>query len=173
MFSFLKVKSEQILKSLLYTNQLGEKYLVITRGNDQVNEAKLKKLLKEEVFLDEKSNDKIGYLGPVDSELGKIIADIEATKLLNAVAGASKIGFHLLNVNYNRDWKATLTGDIRSVNDGESCPKCNKELKVDIGMEIGHTFALQDRYTKVLEANFVESMSLCSIIYQVYLHHEK
>ena len=153
----LNVPTHEILKSLIYTNMQGKKYLVVLRGSDVVVDAKLKKLLNDEVFLDEKTNTKVGFLGPVNSEFDFIIADQEATNVVNAVAGANQNEHHLLHVNYLRDWKASLVGDIRSVNDGDLCPKCQEKIKTDIGMEIGHTFALQDRYTKVLNANFVQS----------------
>lgn len=154
--NFMATPPDKILKSLIYTNEKGRKYLIVSKGSDTIVDAKLKKLINDEVFLEEKSNDKIGYLGPVQSEY-QIIADQEAIKIINAIAGAGIVGKHLKNVNYERDWKASLVGDIRSVNDGDLCPRCQGELKTDIGMELGHTFALNDRYTKVLEANFVES----------------
>jgi prolyl-tRNA synthetase len=155
--TFLDIRPNKILKSLIYTNEQGKKYLIVLRGSDTIVDAKLKKLINDEVFLDEKSNEMIGYLGPVNTEFESIIADSEAVKIVNAIAGAGQSNQHLKNVNYLRDWKANLIGDIRSVNDNDLCPKCHGKLKTDIGMELGHTFALHDRYTKVLDANFVES----------------
>ncbi|MBA4318887.1 MAG: proline--tRNA ligase [Flavobacterium sp.] len=162
--AFLKIPPDRILKSLLYTNEDGKKYLVVVRGSDSIVDAKLKKLLGDEVALDEKTNNKIGFLGPVNSEFETIIADFEAVNIINATSGACEINQHLLNVNYERDWKATLIGDIRSVNDNDLCPKCQGKLKTDIGMEIGHTFALHDRYTKVLDASYVGSNGSIQLI---------
>jgi prolyl-tRNA synthetase len=154
--NFMNTSPDKILKSLIYSNEKGKKYLIVSRGSDTIVDAKLKKLINDEVFLEERSNEKIGYLGPVKTEY-QIIADNEAIKIINAIAGAGEIDQHLKNVNYERDWKASLVGDIRSVNDNDLCPRCQGKLKTDVGMELGHTFALNDRYTKVLEANFVES----------------
>ncbi len=41
----------------------------------------------------------------------------------NMVCGANKLDYHLRNVAPGRDFTWTLAADIRSVNEGEGCPK--------------------------------------------------
>ncbi len=69
----------------------------------------------------------------------------------NLVCGANKLDYHLRNVTPGRDFTWTLIADIRSVNEGESCPKegCAGKLVVGKAVEVGHIFKLGYKYTRV------------------------
>lgn len=162
--AFLKLPAEKFLKTLLYQNEARKRLYVVLRGDDTVSEAKLKKFLGEEVTLIE-SDPLIGYIGPVDVPPDQIIADRLAVRLINAVTGASAIHYHLRNVNYHRDWQAGRIEDIRELKAGDPCPKCKQGVEIANGLELGHTFLLNDRYTKPLEANFVDESGVLQPIW--------
>jgi prolyl-tRNA synthetase len=154
--SFFKISPDKILKTVLYKDENNQHYLVVVRGSDEVNETKLKRIVKKDLVLCTQSSLPTGYLGPIKPTSMTVIADAYAIHITNGVCGAMKENTHLQNVSYNRDWTADIIGDIRSVRQGDPCPKCNQPISVKHGMEIGHTFVLNDRYSKPLEAMFTD-----------------
>jgi len=76
----------------------------------------------------------------------------------NLVCGANQADYHLRNVTPGRDFSWTLLADIRSVNEGESCPteNCAGKLVVGKAVEVGHIFKLGDRYTSSMGARVLD-----------------
>jgi prolyl-tRNA synthetase len=76
----------------------------------------------------------------------------------NMVCGANKLDYHLRNVTPGRDFTWTLAADIRSVNEGEKCPKpaCNGQLLVGKAVEIGHIFKLGYKYSESMGARVLD-----------------
>jgi prolyl-tRNA synthetase len=74
------------------------------------------------------------------------------------VAGANQLDYHLRNVTPGRDFTWTLLADIRSVNEGEGCPKegCTGKLVVGKAVEIGHIFKLGYKYTESMGARVLD-----------------
>jgi prolyl-tRNA synthetase len=111
-------------------------------------------------------NGPAGFLGPVGlKHNAKPLEDgltVVVDKFLegrrNLVAGANKLDYHLRNVVPGRDFTWTLLSDIRSVNEGESCPNegCEGKLVVGRAVEVGHIFKLGDRYTKQMGARVLD-----------------
>ncbi|MGB0065309.1 MAG: proline--tRNA ligase [Terracidiphilus sp.] len=143
------------------------------RGDHQVNETKLlgalgaaelRTMQAEE--LQQFFNGPAGYLGPVglkhDAQpLGDgltVIVDRALEGRKNMVAGANKLDYHLRNVTPGRDFTWTLAADIRSVNEGESCPKdtCAGKLVVGKAVEIGHIFKLGYKYSESMGARVLD-----------------
>ena len=98
----------------------------------------------------------IGFAGPVGLKNCKIIADPEVVQITNAVTGANKNNYHLLNVNIQRDYHVHTVSDIRMVQAGEPCPRCGSPLVEAKGIEVGQIFKLGDKYSKVLGANYLD-----------------
>jgi prolyl-tRNA synthetase len=76
----------------------------------------------------------------------------------NMVAGANKLDYHLRNVVPGRDFTWTLAADIRSVNEGEGCPKdsCTGKLVVGKAVEVGHIFKLGYKYSESMGARVLD-----------------
>ena len=143
------------------------------RGDHQVNETKLLGVIGAADFrtmqaeeLTQYFSGPAGFLGPVgvtpdakplDNSLTVIVdSSLEGRK--NMVCGANKLDYHLRNVTPGRDFSWTLLADIRSVNEGESCPKpaCTGKLQIGKAVEIGHIFKLGDKYTKSMGARVLD-----------------
>jgi prolyl-tRNA synthetase len=148
------------------------------RGDHQVNETKLlgaiggaelRTMQAEE--LEKYLHGPAGYLGPVglqhdDKPLGDgltVVIDKSLEGRKNLVCGANKLDYHFRNVTPGRDFTWTLSGDIRSVNEGEACPQidktgdnCGGKLVVGKAVEVGHIFKLGDRYTKSMGARVLD-----------------
>jgi prolyl-tRNA synthetase len=74
----------------------------------------------------------------------------------NLVAGANEDGYHLLNVNYGRDYTATIVCDIAAAREGDGCPNCGAPLRTARGVEVGNIFQLGTRYTEALAATYLD-----------------
>ena len=79
-------------------------------------------------IIQEVTGAKVGFAGPVNLKKQiKILADYAVGNIVNAVIGANKDDKHIKNVNINRDFKADITADIRTVLKGDICPRCKNE----------------------------------------------
>ena len=143
------------------------------RGDHQVNETKLlgtlgavelRTMQAEE--LEQYFNGPAGFLGPVGptpdakplEEGLTVVVDKSLDSRKNMVCGANKLDYHLRNVTPGRDFSWTLKADIRSVNEGEGCPKdgCKGKLVVGRAVEVGHIFKLGYKYTESMGARVLD-----------------
>jgi len=160
--NFLERRPEEFLKSLVYIAD-GEPVVAIVRGDHELSESKLAKLLgstdlemADEKTIERISGGPLGFTGPVGLSGVRIIADNAVPNMANAVTGANEGDFHLLNVNYERDFRADTVEDIRVVTQGDVCPRCERELEFHRGIEVGHTFKLGKGYSEPLKAVFLD-----------------
>ena len=164
---FLGVTKEKALKTLLLKEILGEEtkyYMVLIRGDFEVNSVKVKNLVKATVELELADDEDLkklelakGYMGAVGFEHKDvtIIADESVLFMKNFVTGANKAGFHLINVNLE-DFKYNKTGDLREAREGDTCPKCGGTLKIARGIEVGHIFKLGTKYSEAMDAKVLD-----------------
>lgn len=152
--NFLEEKPEKFVKTLIY--KIDDKfYACLVKGTHEVNEAKLKKILKaNEIVLasteevEEVTKASLGFAGPVGLEI-PVVMDNEVANMKNFIVGANKTDYHYKNVNLE-DFNYVLTDDIRSITEEDSCPKCGKKLSFTNGIEIGNTFKLGTKYSENL-----------------------
>lgn len=57
---------------------------------------------------------------------------------------------------YKTDNTEATYSDIIAVKEGDSCPKCGKELYYTKGIEAGHIFQLGTKYSEPMEANYLD-----------------
>ncbi len=159
--SFLKISQSHTLKAVFYSAD-GKLTFVVIRGDLEVNEVKLKNILKcsELRLATEAEVIAAGIVAGSASPVGisgiKLIADDSITSGANFVAGANKPETHLRNVNYPRDFKADLVADIARAHAGEGCPKCGGKLSSAHGLEVGHIFKLGTFLSEKLGALFID-----------------
>jgi prolyl-tRNA synthetase len=152
-------------KTLVYIGD-GRPFLVILRGSDELEEAKLGALgfavrrpaTPEEI--EPVLGARPGSLGAVRGTirspggLAGVFAD-EAVRLVgNGVTGANRDGYHLRNVNVARDLAVTSFGDFRRVLPGEPDPIGGRPLQVRRGIEVGHIFILGTKYSEKFGATY-------------------
>lgn len=164
----LDLDTNQVIKSMLYIAKMSEDeyqpVLVLMRGDDEVNEAKVTNALDcEELELateedaEKYLNAHPGSLGPVGvGEEVKILADNYVKVLVNMACGANEDGYHYINANIDRDFRVDQFGDFRNVKEGEIAPD-GKPLKFTPGIEIGHIFKLGTHYSSKLGAQVLDS----------------
>ncbi len=150
---FFNTTPDKFIKSIIYLAD-EEPVMVVIRGDFEINETKLKNLIKanslelaSEEIIKKVTRAPIGFASPIKLNV-KIVADESVLVMKNAISGANKKDYHLKNICYSRDFNADITGDIRKVKSGELCPKCKATLESYRGIEVGHIFKLGYKYTK-------------------------
>ncbi|MDD5122490.1 MAG: proline--tRNA ligase [Dehalococcoidales bacterium] len=145
--NFLGLERKQTIKAVFYYAD-GEIIFVAIRGDIEVNEIKLKNILKADelrLALPEevgKAHLVAGSASPVGLTGIKVVVDESVKNGANFVAGANKPDYHIKNVNFPRDFSADIVADISLACAGEGCIQCQKPLKTVRGIEVGHIFKL-------------------------------
>ncbi|MGQ0812486.1 MAG: proline--tRNA ligase [Nitrospiraceae bacterium] len=161
--SYLNIAAHQLVKTLLY--KTGKEILaVLVRGDHQVNEIKLKKLLgvTEIDLADDKTviaviGAPIGFLGPVSlrSDI-RLVADHAVRSMSNFVVGANDPDHHYVDTNCDRDFTVQQYADLRNAVAGDLSPRGDGVLKVTKGIEVGHVFMLGTKYSRAMSATFLD-----------------
>jgi prolyl-tRNA synthetase len=160
--NFLNIPQSRTLKAVFYAVD-GKLIIVVIRGDIEVNEVKLKNILRcvELRLATEDELKKAGLVAGSASPIGitgiKVIADESITTGANFVAGGNKPDTHIKNVNYPRDFKADIIADIAQAKAGEGCPKCGGKLSSTRGIEVGHIFKLGTFLSEKLGACFTDA----------------
>jgi len=157
----LNVPLSRMLKVVFYVAD-GAITLAVIRGDIDVNEVKLKNLLKC-ADLRLATDDELkgaglvaGFSSPVGLKNVKVIADDSIHLGQNYIAGANKRDAHLKNVNFPRDFNVDATGDIALARAGMGCPRCGQAFRSARGVEVGHVFKLGTFLSERLGALFLD-----------------
>src|SRR5882724_6514466 len=146
--------------------------VVLMRGNDQLNEAKLNAIIAtatrpmDESEIKALFNSPAGFLGPIGIEWAKdlkkdpdkplLLVDRALEGRANLIAGANQQDYHMKNLTPGKDFHPTVYADLRTVTAGEACPNCGKPLRIDTAVEIGHIFKLGYRYSESMGARVLD-----------------
>lgn len=158
---FLGVEKQKVVKTLIYNIDEKEFVAVLVRGDIELNETKLANILNatdirlatsEEL---EKLGIIEGFVGPINLNI-KLIADESVKDLHNFVVGANEKDYHYINANIGRDFDVEGFFDLATAKEGDPCPVCHTPLKQTTGLEVGHIFLLGTKYSKAMNANFVD-----------------
>lgn len=160
--AFFGKDAKKFAKTILF-NADGKIVAVMVRGDREINEVKVTNAIGEVNSLELASNEEVqnatnavvGFAGPVGIKVDILLVDEEVTNMYNFIVGANKTGYHLENVNYGRDFEGTV-GDFRNVTAGEKCPDCGGTVTIARGTEVGHIFKLGTKYSKAMNANFID-----------------
>jgi prolyl-tRNA synthetase len=172
--AFLGMSADRTIKTLIYSSDAGDHVMAILRGDHELNEIKLKNCLgwaeiqmaSEEDIL-AITGSPIGFLGPRDMKMKvPVIADLAVAGLVNTVIGANEKDMHFTNANPGRDFSVDRYADIRTVSAGDPCPRCeNGKLEMWRGIEVGHVFKLGTKYSKAMNATYLDADGKEQIIF--------
>ncbi len=170
--ALLKIKTEQILKSVVYIGD-GRLFLVCISGDRDVNEVKLKKhiMVKE---LQAATDAQMlayglspGFIGPLGLERNKaglrsaveslpisILWDLSTRRRGPWVIGANRADYHYggyvaASDRQLFDLALARAGDLSPVGDGI--------LKEARGIEVGHIFKLGDKYSRTFQLRVLDA----------------
>jgi prolyl-tRNA synthetase len=140
--------------------------LALLRGDHVANEIKLAKLpgmgeyrLATEAEILEHLGAPPGFLGPVGTRKPvTVVADRSVAAMADFVVGANEPGHHLAGVNWGRDLpEPAIVADIRNVVAGDPSPDGRGTLAIARGIEVGHVFALGDRYSRAMDCKVLDA----------------
>jgi prolyl-tRNA synthetase len=159
--SFLKVKPQNIVKTLIF-NADGQPCAVLIRGDQEVNEVKVKNYLgvvqlelADDEMIKKATGAPRGFAGAVKIKT-RVIADYSIMNMINFVTGANKEDYHLKNVNIGRDFSVESFADLRIVEENDSCPRCGGKIQFARGIEVGHVFKLGTKYSQAMKAVYLD-----------------
>ncbi|MFA5180404.1 MAG: proline--tRNA ligase [Syntrophales bacterium] len=159
--AFLKVRPENVIKTLVFSAD-GVPVAVLVRGDEEVNEIKVKNYLGCDI-LEMAMDDMIqaaagsprGFVGPIGIKC-RVLADYSLMNLMNMVVGANRENYHVKNVNFDRDFKVEAFADLRVVRETDPCPRCAGAIHFARGIEVGHVFKLGTKYSKAMKAIYLD-----------------
>jgi prolyl-tRNA synthetase len=141
-------------------------WLLLVRGDHDMNEVKVSKVpgldqgfrFATNAEIDEHFGCKPGYLGPLALRKPvKLVADREVAVMADWITGANELDFHMTGVNWGRDLpEPELVADLRNVVAGDLSPDGKGVLAIERGIEIGHVFVLGTKYSKPMNATFLD-----------------
>ena len=154
------IKAVDTAKTLIYKAD-GRFVALMIRGDHEVNEEKVQKLLGAKEFEmasieedEEITGAKVGFAGPIGLDI-EIIMDNELLNMRNFLVGANKTDYHYINVNLS-DFKYDRVADIRNVTEDDVCPVCGEKLSFKKGIEVGNTFKLGTKYSESMGLYFAD-----------------
>ncbi len=134
----------------------GHRTLSLIKLAKSVGESEDELLMLSEDEIGKLAGSVLGFAGPMG--LGnqvEIIADERLFSITNAICGANESDYHYENVNLKAsDYK--VVDDLILVEAGDTCPNCGATLSIDRGTEVGNIFQLGDKYSKAMQATFLD-----------------
>lgn len=142
--------------------------IILIRGDDTLNEAKLGGKLNATAFRPATAEEIHRLMGANPGSLGavtstrkspevRVFADEQLRGARGMTTGANEDGFHLRHVDVDRDIKVDVWADLRTVIAGELCVATGQPLKIRRAIEVGHVFKLGTRYSEKLESSFLDT----------------
>ncbi len=164
--NFLNVPIEKTIKAVAFQDDDGRLILAFVRGDHEVNEIKVLNAVEGANHLHMAEESAIsavggcaGFMSPIGLKDGAVVlVDSTVMEMYNAVAGANEVDKHFINVTPRRDFKSDkiIVTDLRMVQEGDPCPHCGEKLKMTRGIEVGQVFTLGNKYSKALNATFLD-----------------
>ena len=167
--AFMGVPESVTAKAVFFNSPERGLVFAVIRGDLEVNELKLRAAAGVSALVPATAEQiaaagaVAGYASPVGLAVQAasggagvfVIADSSVVAAGPLVAGANRVGYHLRDVVYGRDWQATQVADIATARAGDACVRCGAPLQFERGIEIGHIFKLGTRFTVALGAQFL------------------
>ncbi len=160
--TFLQISPRQLVKTLMYRAG-AETIAVLIRGDHELNEVKLARLLKvNDVMLatpaevEALANTPPGFVGPIHLQRVRILADHAIKGMRNVVVGANKIDTHYRNANHGRDFSVEQFADLRNAQAGDIAPRGSGVLTIAKGIEVGQVFLLGTKYSQKMNATILD-----------------
>lgn len=160
----LNLPKSRFLKTIFYKpiSEDGKPIAVMIRGDIEVNENKLAKILGvSPEFANDEMIENSGAVVGFASGFGiedkcHVIVDKSVQNEKNLITGANEKDYHIANFNLNRDMPNARIFDVASVKEGDRCINCGSELKINRGIEVGNIFQLGEKYTSKMNMRYID-----------------
>lgn len=162
---FTSKQAANMGKAVIYERlDTHETIVVFIRADREVNETKLRNLLKidDEDLIPKKEleTDDIvyGFVGPISlTKNAVVVYDKSLENEKSLIFGANEKDYHYKGVNILRDVGEVEYFDVAKVIEDDYCPLCHeKALNISNGIEVGNIFKLGDKYTKIMNMTYLD-----------------
>ena len=163
--NFLSVSKEQTIKAVIKKAIFKEESKIVVffvRGSDELEDTKAQNSVDAleliDATLDEIKDAGVvaGYCGLVN--LPKdilVVVDSELENSQGMVCGGNEDNFHFINVDL-KVIENIKYFDLIAVKEEDTCACCGGKLSYTKGIEAGHIFQLGDKYSKAMNATFLD-----------------
>ena len=163
--NFLSVSKEQTIKAVIKKAIFKDESKIVVffvRGSDELEDTKAQNSVDAleliDATLDEIKDVGVvaGYCGLVD--LPKdilVVVDSELENSQGMVCGGNEENFHFINVDL-KVIENIKYFDLIAVKEEDTCACCGGKLSYTKGIEAGHIFQLGDKYSKAMNATFLD-----------------
>ncbi|MGJ0310202.1 proline--tRNA ligase [Aliarcobacter cryaerophilus] len=163
--NFLSVSKEQTIKAVIKKAIFKDSSKIVVffiRGSDELEDTKAQNSVDAleliDATLDEIKDAGVvaGYCGILD--LPKdilVVVDSELENSQGMVCGGNEDNFHFINVDL-KVIENIKYFDLIAVKEGDVCACCGGKLSYTKGIEAGHIFQLGDKYSKAMNATFLD-----------------
>ena len=163
--NFLSVSKEQTIKAVIKKAIFKDESKIVVffvRGSDELEDTKAQNSVDAleliDATLDEIKDAGVvaGYCGLVD--LPKdilVVVDSELENSKGMVCGGNEENFHFINVDL-KVIENIKYFDLIAVKEEDTCACCGGKLSYTKGIEAGHIFQLGDKYSKAMNATFLD-----------------
>ncbi|WP_141050671.1 proline--tRNA ligase [Aliarcobacter cryaerophilus] len=163
--NFLSVSKEQTIKAVIKKAIFKDESKIVVffvRGSDELEDTKAQNSVDAleliDATLDEIKDAGVvaGYCGLVD--LPKdilVVVDSELENSQGMVCGGNEENFHFINVDL-KVIENIKYFDLIAVKEEDTCACCGGKLSYTKGIEAGHIFQLGTKYSKAMNANFLD-----------------
>lgn len=163
--NFLSVSKEQTIKAVIKKAIFKDESKIVVffvRGSDELEDTKAQNSVDAleliDATLDEIRDAGVvaGYCGLVN--LPKdilVVVDSELENSQGMVCGGNEDNFHFINVDL-KVIENIKYFDLIAVKEEDTCACCGGKLSYTKGIEAGHIFQLGDKYSKAMNATFLD-----------------
>jgi len=169
---FLKVPTTRLIKTLVVAAPDGQPVVILVRGDRELQEAKLAKLLggpsplAQPAVVQQVTGAPVGFAGPVGLPGGvRVVADREVAFIRDGVTGANEADAHLVHVLPGRDFPHPEYRDLRTAVAGDVSPADPEgRLQTQRGIEVGHVFNFETKYSAAMNATFTDETGATQLL---------
>ena len=163
--NFLSVSKEQTIKAVIKKAIFKDESKIVVffvRGSDELEDTKAQNSVDALELIDATLDEikdagvVVGYCGLVD--LPKdilVVVDSELENSQGMVCGGNEENFHFINVDL-KVIENIKYFDLIAVKEEDTCACCGGKLSYTKGIEAGHIFQLGDKYSKAMNATFLD-----------------
>lgn len=140
------------IKSLVYMVDGSTPVLVAIRGDLEINEIKLRRVIGcADIRLADEAEVRrlgsiVGFVSPLKLKI-RTIGDLSLTTVRNFYTGADQWQRDNINVNYGRDFVMETLADIGMAREGDFVNSCSNRLRGRRGIEVANIFQLGTWYS--------------------------
>ncbi len=162
---FFNLSKDRFVKASVFVAE-GSKdpIIVFIRGDYDVNESKLRKVVGADVYpLTEYFDNDIcfGFIGPYGLKtFSKVLFDKSLEDENDLICGGNELDVHLSGVDITNECLGAVFPteffELAKGVSGDICPHCGGNVSIERGIEIGNIFQLMTKYSESMNYTYVD-----------------